>query len=64
MLLYAANSLFDKIDRDMNMLTKKVLIATTPVECNKFSMVKTAVDLRAGAFNTTPGVWEYYSFHL
>jgi len=58
MLLCAANTLFDKVDGDMNMLREKVLAAPTPPECNKFTMVNTAADLSTGAFNTTPGVWE------
>jgi len=58
MLLCAANSLFDKVDGEMNILREKVLAAPTPTECNKFTMVKTASDLSTGAFNTTPGVWE------
>ena len=58
MLLCAANSLFDKVDSDMIALREKVFNVTTPTECNKFTIVKTAADLSTGAFNSTPGVWE------
>jgi hypothetical protein len=65
MLLCAANSLFDKVDGEMNVLREKVLSAPTPPECNKFTMVKTAADLSTGAFNTTHGrVWQQLSSSL